>query len=72
VKHRNIEYIVGEIEPHKWRWEIQGDEKFMGDRSFPTREAAVAACIEAINSAIERGKGARRNGTLSAKKNACE
>jgi hypothetical protein len=60
VKHRNVEYSVAEVEPGKWRWIIEAG-KAIGPPKFRSREAAVAAGIEEINNAIERGKRAPRS-----------
>jgi hypothetical protein len=55
LKHRTIDYDVQEVQPGLWRWNIYPiGQKVQGPPKFPTREQAVAACIEEINNGIER------------------
>jgi hypothetical protein len=64
VKHRDVEYGVEEDRPGLWRWiiypKIEAGQKVIGELKFRTREAAVSACIEEINSGLERTKHAPR------------
>jgi hypothetical protein len=54
MEHRTVKFDVRQIEPSRWIWIIfQADPIISSDR-FPTRERAVAACIEEINNGIER------------------
>jgi hypothetical protein len=58
VKHKDIDYGVEEDRPGLWRWiiypKIENGPKVVGPAIFTRREAAVAACIEAINNNLER------------------
>lgn len=55
MKHRTVDYDVEEVQPGRWRWIIYPpDRAIQGASEFPTREQAVAACMEEINNGIER------------------
>ena len=59
MEHRNIDYTVVEEEPGRWRWKIHlgvTAATVISDAQFPTREAAVAACLEEINNGLERSR----------------
>ena len=48
--HKGIEFDVREVEPGRWLWVIHApDRATIGESRFPSREATVDACIEAIN-----------------------
>ena len=56
MEHRSVKYDVRQIDPGKWIWIILKTDPnpiISADR-FPTRELAVAACIEEINNGTER------------------
>jgi hypothetical protein len=56
VKHRGVEYGVEEDRPGFWRWiiyqKMEDGQKVIGEAKYPSREAAVSACIEEINMAL--------------------
>jgi hypothetical protein len=54
MEHRTVKFDVRQIEPSKWIWIIFQAGPVIGYDRFPTRERAVAACIEEINNGIER------------------
>ena len=52
MKHQSVKFDVRQIEPSIWIWIIfQVDPIISADR-FPTREGAVAACVEEINKGL--------------------
>ena len=77
MEHRNVEYTVVEEEPRRWRWKIHlapTAATVISEAQFPTREAAVAACLEEINNGLERSRQARdlseaKTGHMSARRN---
>jgi hypothetical protein len=58
MKHRSVEYSVREVEPRLWRWYVVptavSRELVISSHKFGSREAAVEACMEEINNALER------------------
>jgi hypothetical protein len=63
MKHRNVEYSVREVEPRLWRWyvvPIWASKFVISSPKFQSREAAVEACMEEINNAIERSRSVPR------------
>ena len=66
MKHRHVEYTVREIEPRQWQWHIfprgQPGPVVTSPGKFPSREAAVQACIEEINNGLERTRHRGLNG----------
>jgi len=60
MRHRNVDYIVEEIEPGRWRWKFcspRWDGRLLiSQTTFRTREAAVEACHDEINNALERSR----------------
>ena len=62
LEHRNVEYTVAEEQPRRWRWKIHlspTTATVISEARFPTREAAVAACLEEINNGLERSRHIR-------------
>jgi hypothetical protein len=63
MKHRSIDYDVGEVEPGKWGWTIYqktevegiGESRFevTSERRFASRYAAIVACIAQIDVGLE-------------------
>ena len=64
MKYLNVEYNVREVEPRLWRWYVipagAAKELVISSHKFRSREAAVEACIEEINNALERSRPVRR------------
>ena len=60
MKHRGVEYGVEEDRPGFWRWiiyqKMEDVQKVTGEAKYPSREAAVSACIEEINNGLDRGR----------------
>jgi hypothetical protein len=60
VKHRGVDFDVEEDPPSWWHWKIypkiEDGPKVIGDTRFRSREAAVASCIDEINSGLERSR----------------
>jgi hypothetical protein len=58
VKHRGVDFDVEEDQPGLWRWKIypkiEAGPKVIGEAKYRSREAAVASCIDEINSGLER------------------
>jgi hypothetical protein len=55
MHHRTVKYDVREEQPGLWLWHIYpGNQQVRGPKLFPSRENAVAACINEINNGIER------------------
>ena len=57
MKHRDIEFDIKEIEPHKWGWtiyqKIEKGPKVVGETRYRSREQAVAACKKEIGRALD-------------------
>jgi hypothetical protein len=53
--HKGVEFDVREIEPGRWLWVIHAiDRPIIGESRYRSREAAMNACIEAINDRLYR------------------
>jgi hypothetical protein len=63
VKHRGIEFDVEEELPTKWRWKIyqkiEIGPKIIGEPEYPSRDAAIGACIRKINGDLDRENDAQ-------------
>lgn len=63
--YREVDYLVEEIQPKKWRWKILPSleaQPVATDASFRSREAAVQACINEIENGLERSRRANALG----------
>ncbi|SEF12982.1 hypothetical protein SAMN05444161_8858 [Rhizobiales bacterium GAS191] len=61
MRHRDIDYDVKEDEPSKWRWTIypkkESGTPVRNETFYKTREAALFACIRAIDDGLSQRKG---------------
>jgi hypothetical protein len=57
VNYRGIDFEVEEASPSKWRWKIyqkiEVGPKIIGDSEYPSREAAIGACIRKISRCLK-------------------
>jgi hypothetical protein len=62
VNYRGIDFEIEEASPSKWRWKlyqkIEVGPKIIGDSEYPSREAAIGACIRKIKSELGGGPDA--------------
>jgi hypothetical protein len=58
MKHRGTDFDVEENPPSGWHWKIyprtEGGQTVIANMKFQTRQAAVDACIIAINGLLDK------------------
>ena len=63
MKHRGVDFDVEEKPLSWWQWKIypkiEAGPKVVGNMTFQTRAAAIAACIVEINSGLDQPVVAR-------------
>jgi hypothetical protein len=63
VRYRDIDFDINEFEPSKWRWviyqRIASDPAIRDKTSYDTRDEAIVACRQAIDTKFAQKKGGK-------------